>query len=117
MVPLLESIKGKTLFDGVLRDQILRCTGAEEHTPFRLLVHASGDVAALEQVMREAGVRWLLHRRMGWSRQSYAALSDEEFEQAFRRPLALVDELLATRATRRWERGDFTIYELPPSAD
>ena len=90
--------------------------GAEEHTPFRLLVHQAGTAEELERVVRAEGVRWLLHRRMGWTRGSYAALSDAEYEQAFLRPLALVDELLATAAVRRWERGAFTIYELPAAA-
>jgi hypothetical protein len=86
--------------------------GAEEHTPFRELVLRAGSADAFAAVLREEGVRWVVHRQARFPRQGYPALDEATWAAAFERPLAIVDEALARHAIERWTRGDYAVYEV-----
>ena len=88
--------------------------GAEEHTPFRQLVLEEGSADAFAERMRQEGVRWIVHREARFPRTGYPSLDDATWQEAFERPLALVDEALARHGIERWIRGDYAVYELPP---
>ncbi len=95
-----------------LPDRRLIWLGAEEFTPLRVQAHRAGTPEGLERLLRDEGVRWMVRRELIFVHSSYPMLDEDQFQEAFREPLALIDETLARYATRRFSAGQYTIYEL-----
>jgi hypothetical protein len=86
--------------------------GAEECTPLRLALLEAGTADAFADHLRAEGVRWIVQRELPFFRDGFPGLTDEQFEQAFARPLAIADEAVERHGTLRFEHGPIRVFEL-----
>ncbi len=91
--------------------------GAEDFTPLRRTLVEAGDADAAAALLRDRGVRWIVHRRYRFVRAAYPTVSDEAFERAFERPVQIGDELVDSHATRRFVHGNLAVFELDEVED